>query len=284
MEKKMKKVKNMLLALVVAVFALSACDIVEEPYIQGGGDNPTPGNDTVQVLQKVLLEDFTGVRCVNCPAAGELALQLQEIYPDQLIVMGIHAGMLAMPNGGFPDFRTTEGTEWWNYFGFDVNPIGTVNRIHTGSDSYGINSAEWASHVAEELAKTPVIALKVESTYNAGSRTLSVSVSGEVLEDQTEELNLVVCLMEDGIEGLQQTPDGVNPNYLHRHVFRGTLDSNPWGASIGTAPFATGFTFEKTYTYTLPEGYDAEHCAVVAYVCQSNDKAILQVEEAEMVE
>lgn len=279
----MKKVKNMLLALVVAAFALSACDIIEEPYIQGGGDTPTPGSDTVQVVKKVLLEDYTGVRCVNCPAAGELALQLQEIYP-QVIVMGVHAGMLAMPNGGYPDFRTPEGTEWWNFFGFDANPIGTVNRISRGSGSYGINPAEWGSNVVEELAKAPVIALKIENVYNAESRTLNATVSGKVLEDQTEDLLLVVCLMEDGITGLQQTPSGVNPEYVHRHVFRGTLDGLAWGSSLGSSPFATGFTFEKTYTYTLPEGYDAEHCAVVAYVCQSSDKAILQVEEAEVVE
>ena len=279
----MKKVKNMLLALVVAAFAMSACDIIEEPYIQGGGDTPIPG-DTVQVVKKVLLEDFTGVRCVNCPAAGELALQLQEIYPDQLIVLGVHAGMLAMPNGGYPDFRTPEGTEWWNFFGFDVNPIGTVDRISTGSGSYGINSAEWGSNVAEELAKAPVIALEVKNAYNADSRALNVTVSGKVLEDQTEALSLVVCLMEDGITGLQQTPEGINQEYVHRHVFRGTLDGLAWGSSIGASPFAEGFTFEKTYSYTLPEGFDAEHCAVVAYVCQDSDKAILQVEEAELTE
>ena len=280
----MKNIKNILWALLVAVFALSACDIVEEPYIQGGGDTPTPGGDTVQVMKKVLLEDFTGVRCVNCPAAGELALQLQDIYPDQLIVLGVHAGMLSMPNGGYPDFRTPEGTEWWNFFGFDANPIGTVDRISTGSGSYGINSAEWASHVAEELAKEPVIALEIENDFNADSRTLNVTVSGKVLEDQTEALSLVVCLMEDGITGMQQTSDGINPDYVHRHVFRGTLDGLAWGSSIGSAPFAEGFTFEKTYSYTLPEGFDAAHCAVVAYVCQDSDKAILQVEEAELTE
>lgn len=281
----MKKVKNMFWALVVAIFALSACDIVEEPYIQGGGggDTPTP-SDTVQVMKKVLLEDFTGVRCVNCPAAGELALQLQGIYPDQLIVLGVHAGMLSWPNGGYPDFRTTEGTEWWNFFGFDVNPIGTVDRIPLSSDSYGINSAEWASHVAEELAKAPVIALEIENAYNADSRDLNVKVSGKILEDQTDDLYLVVCLMEDSIMGMQQTPDGVNQEYVHRHVFRGTLDGLAWGSSIGTAPFAEGFTFEKTYSNTLPEDFDADNCAVIAYVFQNSDKVVLQVEEAEVIE
>ena len=280
----MKKVRNMFLALVVAVFALSACDIVEEPYIQGGGDTPTPDpGDTIMVMKKVLLEDYTGVRCVNCPAAGELALQLQEIYP-QVIVLGVHAGMLSMPNGGYPDFRTPEGTEWWNFFGFDMNPIGTVNRTLSGSGRYGLNPADWATFVIDEIAKDPVMALSIENNYNADSRALDVKVSGKVLEDQTDDLYLVVCLMEDDIEGLQQTPEGANPNYLHRHVFRGTLDGNAWGIHIDSAPFAEGYTFDETYNYTLPEDFVAYNCAVIAYVYQDSNKTILQVEEAKVVE
>ena len=279
----MKSIRNILLALAVVAFALSAWDIVEEPYIQGGGDTPTPGGDTVQVMKKVLLEDYTGVRCVNCPAAGELALQLQEIYP-QLIVLSVHAGMLSMPNGGYPDFRTPEGTEWWNFFGFDANPIGTVNRTLSGTGRYGLNPSDWGAFIVDELAKDPVIALRIDNAYNADSRDLNVKVSGTILEDQTDELYLVVCLMEDGITGMQQTSDGINPDYVHRHVFRGTLDGLAWGSSIGLSPFAEGFTFEKTYNYVLPEGFDANNCAVVAYVFQDSEKAILQVEEAGLIE
>lgn len=278
----MKSIKNLILALVVAVFALSACDIVEEPYIQGGGDTPEPSGDTVQVLKKVLLEDYTGVRCVNCPEAGALALQLQSIYPERLIVLSVHAGMLAMPNGGYPDFRTPEGTEWWNFFEFDQNPIGTVNRVLSGSGRYGLNSGDWATFVVEELEKEPVIALSLEKNYNSDSRVLDVKVTGNLLKDQTEDLMLVVCLMEDDIEGLQQTPSGANPNYLHRHVFRGTLDGNAWGSLIDSAPLAEGFLFEKTYTYTIPEDFVDYNCAVVAYVYQESNKAILQVEEIKM--
>ena len=280
----MKSIKNMVLALVMAVFGLSACDIVEEPYIQGGGDSPTPSGDTAQVMKKVLLEDYTGVRCVNCPEAGALALQLQEIYPERLIVLGVHAGMLAMPNGGYPDFRTPEGTEWWNFFGFDANPIGTVDRTLSGTGRYGLNPADWATFIIDEIAKDPVIALRIENDYNAASRGLNVKVSGKFIVDQTDDLNLVVCLMEDGIVGLQQTENGPNPDYVHRHVFRGTLDGLAWGSSVGSAPFAEGFTFEKTYNYTLPENFNAENCAVVAYICRDRDKTVLQVEEAEVIE
>ena len=87
-----------------------ACDIIEEPYFKennGGGETPEP-----KVQKYVLLEDYTGVKCVNCPAAGEFALQLQEQYHHKVIVLGVHAGSLAF----YPPFNltTTEGDAWWS--------------------------------------------------------------------------------------------------------------------------------------------------------------------------
>ena len=43
----------------------------------------------------VLLEDFTGQRCTNCPKATEVIAQLQETYGDALVAVGIHGGPLA---------------------------------------------------------------------------------------------------------------------------------------------------------------------------------------------
>lgn len=270
----MKKMRNILMAAVVAIFAMSACDIVEEPYFQGG-DGPTP--TPVGVTKKVLLEDFTGWRCVNCPAAAQGALQLQSVYPEQLIVLGVHAGDLSAPY-----FVTPEGTEWFNYFAFDHNPIGTINRVST-SGNYGFESGQWGAAVVEELQKEAVMALAVENTYDPATRALTCKVSGEIVEAQTDELSLVVCLMEDNIVGKQLTPDGMNNEYVHRHVFRTTLNG-AWGESIGAAPFAEQTKFEKTYTMTISDEFNAENCAIIAYVYQNSDRAILQVEEAEVME
>ena len=50
--------------------------------------------------KKILLEDYTGHKCGNCPRAAEKAEELKEIYGDQLIPIAIHAGFFASDFGG----------------------------------------------------------------------------------------------------------------------------------------------------------------------------------------
>ena len=64
------------------------------------------------MIRKVLLEDYTGFKCVNCPAAAHEAHLLQEFYGDQMVVMGVHAGYYAEPDGSgnyTTDLTTTTG-------------------------------------------------------------------------------------------------------------------------------------------------------------------------------
>ncbi len=230
------------------------------------------------VKKKVLLEDYTGVRCVNCPAAAQVALDLQAEYGDRLIVLGVHAGDLSAPLSPTTNFRTPEGTEWYDYFGFDVNPIGTVNRIST-SGSYGVNSGSWGAAVAAELEKDPVVDIKLFTTYNPDTRSLNVQVNMRELADIDEDLSLVVCLMEDNVIGKQATPSGVVDDYVHRHVFRTSLN-DAWGDIVSID--ANGIT--KQYDALVDEAFDASNCYVIAYVYSNSDKSILQVEEAKVIE
>ena len=76
----------------------------------------------------VLIKDFTGARCVNCPEAAEYAHELQHrLGEDRIFIMSVHAGFLAQPLGQFPNFLTDEGTEWYN--NHDSNPLFTVDHV-----------------------------------------------------------------------------------------------------------------------------------------------------------
>ena len=54
-------------------------------------DDPNPNSPT-STLRTVLLEDFTGQKCVNCPKGTKVIEQLQEAYGDYFIAVGIHGG------------------------------------------------------------------------------------------------------------------------------------------------------------------------------------------------
>ncbi len=82
----------------------------------------------------ILLEEFTGHTCVNCPEATKLAHDLKQSYGEKLLLLSIHAGSLAEPSGApyEADFRTTPGTAIFNHFAPIGVPTGMVNRTESG--------------------------------------------------------------------------------------------------------------------------------------------------------
>lgn len=271
-----------IIAVSFFMIGMIACDKINEPYFKPNNEAaehiPITHEDIINWENKkvVLLEDYTGVRCNNCPAAGEIALDLYEQYDHQLVVLSVHAGFLASPIGGFPDFTTEEGTEWYTNFGFDSNPIGTINRKLNGS-TYGYNASSWADAVAEAVVGQPDIRLLTAVEYDEQTRELTASAYTTFLKEFTGKYNLTVCLMEDNIVGKQLLPDGVDTAYMHRHVFRGTLNG-AWGSELEET-LVPEEDYIKTYSITLNENFNADNCYIVAYIYDRDTKEILQVTE-----
>ena len=71
------------ITLLLATLLMQACgDIAEEDrliYVKPAA-----------VERSVLIEDFTGQRCVNCPNAADEIAKLHEQYGDAIIAVSIH--------------------------------------------------------------------------------------------------------------------------------------------------------------------------------------------------
>ena len=219
-----------------------------------------------------VLKDFTGVRCVNCPEASELAHSLQAMYEDRLILLSVHAGFLAQPVGSFPDFLTPEGNAW--YGSNNSNPLGCVDRVNL-SDGYTLNSSQWEDAVNEAFGQEQGVELKIRNDYNAATRQLKTVVKAKQFTEFSGDLYLTVCLVEDSIVAPQITGAGLNSEYVHRHVFRGTLDGEAYGSNF---VFDAEGKMRKSYTFNVPATFNAEHCHIVAYISDES-QVILQTAE-----
>ena len=286
----MKKILS-IFAVSFLMMGMVACDIIDEQdYIKNPGSgndpelpvDPTPGETGDFTTSKcVLLEDYTGVRCVNCPAAGEIALDIQKQYGHSVVVLGVHAGFNAKPifpgDNTYTYFDTEEGDAWYNFFGFIDNPVGTVNR-KLNSGVYGIYSPDWADIVASTLQEEATIAMASNIEYDEASRNLKVDITSKALVELPDTYSLTVCIMEDSIVAKQKLQTGDDLNYVHRHVFRKTLNGT-WGEEINTAALAPEEQIKKSYSVTLDEAYNADQCYVIAYVANTDTKEVLQVIE-----
>jgi len=271
-----------LLTLFTVVF-MAGCDKIDPPYINesGGGGGGGEG----EVVQKVLLEDYTGHTCVNCPAAAKIASDLQKFYGEKLIVMAVHTGFFADPmQPPFDtDFRTEVGDKWRTDFGFVSYPSGMINRGAEGGRIAG--KGQWASRVDAAMQETAKASLKIEINYAEANRQLALKIDSRFLQNASEKYLLQVCLVEDSIMAPQRNNDptvGETPTiteYYHRHVLRKDLNGVN-GETISSTSIVANETYIHEYNFTLNTDYNADRCSIIAFIYREADLEIVQVEEA----
>lgn len=265
------------------VFILSSCDKIEPPYFKdrtGGGGEPTE-----VFVKKVLLEEYTGHHCVNCPTAAKIAHDLVDLYDGRVLMLSVHAGWFANPSGApfDADYRTEAGEEWNSSFGVTMYPMGLINRISAGGGSFTVPPTNWGSKITEIIDNEPEVGLTISNEYNSANRKLEVEIKGTFLQMMDGDYRLLACIVEDNLVSAQKNNDpnaGETPviqEYVHRHVLRETINGI-WGDEALSNPNLDD-NFTLNYSLTLKSNYDEENCSILAFVYDYASKEIIQVEE-----
>ena len=207
-------------------------------------DHISEGDELIYVKQKpaqrvVLLEDFTGQKCVNCPFGTEVIDQLLKVYGDTVVAVGIHSGPLGFKgNTNNVGLATDLGDEYYNHWNLEYQPVGLINRHGA------VNYTDWAKVVKEELTKTSSIG----------------TVNGK----------LQVWVLEDGILAMQKMPQemggGSKSDYVHNHVLR-TAVNGTWGDGFS---INEGETKQQTYTQPVDAKWNTANLSIVAFVYNDN--------------
>lgn len=265
------------LALLLSSLFLQ-CDRVDDPLVGDGFTTPSDSGSEDSLQHRVLLEEFTGVKCNNCPAATKEAKRLQARYGDRLILLGIHAGNLATTDEEHPKaFRTPEGNQLFSDFSLFGVPVGFVDRMDysSGQGSLIKNPDDWAQEVARALNRplTAEISLQEES-YDPENRQLTIQGAVKIHSDSLKNLDTYLCvyLAENDIISAQTMGDkSVNPNYEHDHVFRGSMNS-----TYGKAVDFPQDTADFSYTATLDPEIVKGKLEVIAFIYNRADYQILE--------
>ena len=227
------------------------------------------GNAMEPTGKTVLIKDFTGVRCNNCPAAADYAHNLQhQLDEDHIFILSVHAGFLAEPPSGgqFPDFRTDEGTEWYN--NHDSNPLFSVDHVAL-TDGNTLSVEQIDIPVADALNEEQSFEIQLLPHYDETSRQLEVEVNALALTDMDGQFYITVCLVEDHIIGWQVIPGGVDKEYDFRNVFRGTLNG-AYGDAFEDTHVDADDVFHFNYNTVLNADYNADECYLMVYIYDKN--------------
>ncbi|MDD7334885.1 MAG: Omp28 family outer membrane lipoprotein [Prevotella sp.] len=253
----MKNIIYTTLLAACALLGLAACSNVDEderlvfvkPEVQG---------------RNILIEDFTGQNCVNCPKATNIIEQLQKEYgADTIIAVAIHCGYFGVHNSPTQlGLATDLGDTYYDHWKVESQPSGLIDR------SDGLMPMDWwTAKAAYDLKEKAQVNISLDNTYHPQSNTVDISAELVGAGDATVSGKLQLWVTEDSINAFQIMPDGKrNNDYIHNHVLRAAVNGT-WGDDVTVVP---GQALNKTYELTLDKAWNPKHLYIVAFVYDDN--------------
>jgi hypothetical protein len=291
-------------ALIALLF--SACDKVKSPCVNcvtvthcvDSATAIVKTNSLTSSFRKVLLEDYTGHTCGNCPRAAEKAEAMAAIYKDSVVIIACHvSNQFAAPvteTHYKEDFRDATGTDWDIFLGMSSAglPKGSVNR----SLPFPQSPNNWASLVPAALHQPQSVKLDIKTYYDPASKYLNVEVKSKFLKAFTGDVKLVLVLTQDSLKGEQKDynpPAGVEvetdgetrPDYEFDHLLIGSINGT-WGQLVKSSPAVNDTASVRTNCYLLSKCFfqssvcvNDKYVNLVAFVYSETTKEILQAEK-----
>ncbi|MCX6232186.1 MAG: Omp28 family outer membrane lipoprotein [Bacteroidetes bacterium] len=264
--------------LFIALVAFQSCNKIDGPYT-----TPVPAKEWYG--KRILIEDYTGHKCPNCPAAAVVANDLKTLYGDKVVIISVHAGFFAAPSVSpfdTNDFTTTAGDAWNQFFGFQSYPVGMINRVGFPTLSHKIDKDAWNTTVSNMMTELPEVDITITPSYNPVTRKLSGQVTTKFLKTIKRKLKLQIVVTQDSVIAPQQNASAVITDYVHRHMLRAVNDN--WGKDLTDGTTFTSIDTKLTQDMSIDfkTNWFGKNFNVVAFVYDDNTKEVLQVAEKEL--
>lgn len=302
-----RKISFILVFAIISSAAWMSCQKIDDPLVvvshnsfpnipddTTGGDTTADNYISTYVdFRQVLLEEFTGHLCVNCPEAATMAHELAEDLDHKLVIYSVHAGNFAVPEPGTAmdaDFRNPVSTALYNDFQIFANPLALIDRAQYNGLRW-IQSNDWQTVVMNELEKPNVANMRLSNTFFPNLNVVKVEVETEFTEQVEGQYKLAVYIAEDSIVAPQLNN---NPsigeetlfNYVHRNVLRDAITAT-YGEFIGDdGNITAGEVYKNQYTYSINNDWVTKNCRIIAYVGKFDESLnlvdIVQVAELEI--
>ena len=277
--------KTIYIVLIIAALAiLQSCDKIEGSY--------TENEAFIWNERKIIVYDFTGHKCGNCPRAHETISELVDTYGDAVIPIAIHATYYAVPQTDDTtqpyhyDFRTDVGDflggryPETGFYGDLFLPAGLVNSI--AAENFSAHDT-WSTKVAEVISTYPEFLVDIEPIFNAVDSTISCDIDITTNISNSRNISLVAFILEDHILQWQTDYDDATPTdiegYEHNHVLRAGMNG-AFGEVIkdNNESTAIGDLLSESYSQKAGNDWVIDNCLIVAFVYDNDTKEILQAE------
>ena len=225
--------------------------------------------------RKFLMEHFTSENCNECPE-GMIAIKNFLATQSTPYIWVSHHAIY-----GTDEYTIPEGNKIAQTFSIYSVPTVMLNRTNQPDNiAIGTSKLENLNVIGDTLAEASVV---INHTFNAATRKLDITVSGQVANKEVEQYLLSILIKENRLVGLQADSYSSYKyatwqEYMHSRVVRGFVT-----ATFGDTVKVTNQTYTYSTSYTVNSDWVAENCCVVAYLTPLDKRPIINAEQVPLV-
>ena len=262
-----------------------------------------------QPTKRVVVEEYTGMDCGNCPR-GHLAFEnLERIYGDKVIPVGYHVYTGDIYESGMTSYAQ-------NFLGLNGAPSAKVQRGETignpmynsivaGKSVYSYTSPTgdcWFDLVQKEFDTDADANLDIAAYYNEATSQVSVDVAAKfAMNMDKQNIGLFLVVTEDGLTGYQHNYHSQDESeglgewgkggtlgseyvpYTHNDVARAHVGY--YNGTTGYIPSAIvgGEVYKAQLAFDKPTVNEIYNCKVVCMMIDANTGTVINVARAKIV-
>lgn len=226
--------------------------------------------------RKFLLEHFTSANCNQCPMGMKYIVDYLDQQTTPYIWLSHHAVY------GTDEYTIPESNAIaMNYLGMNSVPSVVFNRTKQGGLLVlGAWNIENLVVQDDTVAEASVV---IDHTYDAATRRLDITVSGQVANPDRDAYLLSILIKENRLVGEQEDAycswKGAKwQEYMHPRVVR-DLVSSTFGDTVKVA----NQSYQYTTSYQLDQAWVPENCCIVAYLTPLEKSPIINAEQTPLV-
>lgn len=300
---KTKKMKRII--YILGGFSVLALSCKEQGKLQiiAQAEEEAYISDSLPAAQSksILIEELSGVDCVNCPAGAEKLEEMGAAYPGQIEIVTLHIGSLTRP---FPqstqDLRPDEEAELIKLLGTGNKPSAAFDRRpysdgNNGSKFLVDGAPFWPANLKkaqEDGAGGTPLNLYVQSKWNESKKRYDIEVTVIYTKEVTTTQALTLYLTESKIIDIQKTPEDPKAEYEFNHTLRKVItpvNGKPILTDLDKKTPGQAYVYrthvKKDETHPKQKFWKPENMTVVAFVTEMepNDAHVVHVKSTKLV-
>jgi hypothetical protein len=279
---------------IIAIFFTQSCQetipeglVLSQPFASVDSDYIITTIPTAQ-LKNILIEEFTGVTCSNCPKGAVDLAKIEVANAPRVLVAKIHNNVQAKPiKVTDPDLRCNDADAIASALGFVAKPSAAIDRLQNVGADYTFSISALAGIVSTQLTKTTPVNINISKLVIADTVNLETRLT--FTDTTSKKLSYNIYLLEDDVEATQDSFDVANlskieiEDYLHEKILRKSITPVNIGTALPDVLQQIGKVYLRSIQFTKPSGViKINNCTILVFVQNRETKEIIHCQKLKL--